>query len=216
MGILEQIVMENFELDITLRTDLGKGASRRLRRTGKMPGILYGSGKEAVSIMLSHNEMMKHLKHESFYSHVLTLKFGDQIEKAVLKDLHRHPYHPTLLHADFQRVSDTEKLHMHVPLHFINEDICVGVKKSGGVISRQMMEVEIYCLAKDLPEFIEVNLAEVQLGQIIHLSDLKLPEGVELVALSHGDSEHDLPVASVHAIRGGSDDDEKATEEEAE
>jgi large subunit ribosomal protein L25 len=209
--------MENFELDATLRTDMGKGASRRLRRTGVMPGILYGGGKEPVSLNLLHNEMMKHLKHESFYSHVLTLKVDGQVEKAVLKDLQRHPYHPTLLHADFQRVNETEKLHMHIPLHFLNESICVGVKQGGGVISKQMMEVEILCLAKDLPEFIEVDLANVQLGHIVHLSDLQLPEGVELVALSHGDSEHDLPVASVHVARGGQDDEAAvATDDNAE
>ncbi len=206
--------MENFELDATLRTDMGKGASRRLRRTGVMPGILYGGGKEPVSLNLSHNEMMKHLKHESFYSHVLTLKVNGQAEKAVLKDLQRHPYHPTLLHADFQRVSETEKLHMHIPLHFLNESICVGVKQGGGTISKQMMEIEILCLAKDLPEFIEVDLTNVQLGHTIHLSDLKLPEGVELVALSHGDSEHDLPVVSVHIARGGQDDEAAATTED--
>lgn len=206
--------MENFELDITVRTDtdMGKGASRRLRRTGQMPGILYGGGKDPMALSLSHNEMMKHLKHEAFYSHVLTLKLGDQIEKAVLKDLQRHPYQPVLLHADFQRVSETEKIHMHVPLHFINEDKCIGVKQGGGVISRQMIEVEIYCLAKDLPEFIEVDLAEVQIGQIIHLSNLTLPAGVELAALSHGGgAEHDLPVASVHVPRGGQDETPQET-----
>lgn len=205
--------MENFELDITVRTDtdMGKGASRRLRRTGQMPGILYGGGKDPMALSLSHNEMMKHLKHEAFYSHVLTLKLGDQIEKAVLKDLQRHPYQPVLLHADFQRVSETEKIHMHVPLHFINEDKCVGVKQGGGVISRQMIEVEIYCLAKDLPEFIEVDLAEVQVGHIIHLSNLTLPIGVELAALSHGGgAEHDLPVVSVHIPRGGQEEETSA------
>lgn len=197
--------MENFEINAELRTDIGKGASRRLRHAGLIPAIIYGAGKDPVSLTLSHNEISKNLAHESFYSNILTVNIDGKSEKAVLKDLQRHPYKPSILHLDLQRVSETEKIHLRVPLHFINEDNCIGVKQGGGKISRQMAEVEISCLPKDLPEFIEVDLADVTTGSILHLSDLVVSEDVELAALAHGD----LPVVSVTVARGA-----KATEEE--
>jgi large subunit ribosomal protein L25 len=193
--------MNLFEVVAESRADVGKGASRRLRRQGKVPAILYGSGKEPVQMTINHHHLAHHLEKEAFYSHILTLKIGDQVESAVLKALQRHPSRPIIMHVDFQRVSETSKLHMHVPLHFLNQEQCVGVRTSGGVISHQMSEVEVYCLPKDLPEYIEVDMAEIKLGQVIHLSDLKLPAGVEVAALKHG-AEHDLPVVNVHLPRG--------------
>ncbi len=198
-----------FELNAEVRKDMGKGASRRLRRTGNVPAILYGAGKEPTVLMVNQNELNNHLKHEAFYSHVLVIKIAGQgEEKAVLKDLQRHPFEQRILHLDLQRVSDSEKLHMNVPIHFLNEENCVGVKVGGGIISHHLAEVEIYCLPKDLPEFLAVDLTDVNAGDVLHLSDIKCPAGVEIVQLSHGE-EHNLPVVSVHLPRG-------ATEETAE
>ncbi len=189
--------MKEFELTAEPREDVGKGASRRLRRTGKVPGIVYGADKEAASITLDHDDVTHHLEQEAFYSHILTLKLGKEKQKVVLKDLQRHPFKPRILHVDLQRVSETEKLTMRIPLHFINEDKCIGVKTGGGVISHIMTEIEVSCLPKDLPEFIEVDMAEVSLNQTIHLGDLKLPDGVESYVLTHG-GDPSQSVVSVH------------------
>jgi len=204
--------MENFEINAKVRTDIGKGASRRMRHAGVIPAIIYGAGKDPVSLSLSHNEITNSLNNESFYSHILTINIDGKSEKAVLKDLQRHPYKPSILHLDLQRVSDTEKLSLRVPLHFINEDNCVGVKQDGGKISHQMTEVEISCLPKDLPEFIEVDLGNVKTGEIVHLSSLTIPENVDLVSLAHGD----LPVASVNLPRGVQEEEEEEKTEDQE
>lgn len=190
--------METFEIIAEPREDMGKGASRRLRREGKVPGVVYGAGKDAMSIMVQHNEISHHLEDEAFYSHILTLQVGKAKEKVVLKDLQRHPYKPTILHLDLLRVDENEKLTIRVPLHFINEDKCIGVKSGGGVISHVMADLEISCLPKDLPEYIEVDLAEIDLGEGIHLTDLKLPEGSEIAALLHGGDAAQI-VVTVHA-----------------
>jgi large subunit ribosomal protein L25 len=202
----------DFVVTAEARSDMGKGASRRLRREGKIPGVIYGAHKEAVSVLLDHNEMMNHLKHEAFYSHILTINLGGKTEQAVLKDLQRHPAKPILLHADFQRVSASEKLRMNVPLHFVGGDVAPGVKIGGGSIAHAMAEVEITCLPKNLPEFIEVDLSGMELGQTIHLSDLKVAKGVELVALAHGS---DLPVAVLNAPRGAAEEAAAAEGEQA-
>jgi len=188
----------SFELAADVRSDLGKGASRRLRHTNKVPAVLYGAHKEPTYLLLNHDDVVKRLEHESFYSHILTLKVNGKSERAVLKDLQRHPSKPRVMHMDFQRVSETEKLRMHVPLHFINAETAPGVKQSGGIVSHVLIDVEIVCLPKDLPEFIEVDLAHLELGHAVHLSDLKLPAGVQLTALMHDD---DQPVASIHLPR---------------
>ncbi len=201
----------DFVVTAETRSDMGKGASRRLRREGKIPGVIYGAHKEAVSVLLDHNEMMNHLKHEAFYSHVLSIKLDGKTEQAVLKDLQRHPAKPILLHADFQRVSATEKLRMHVPLHFVGGDVAPGVKVGGGMIAHNLTEVEVTCLPKDLPEFIEVDLSGMDVGQSLHLSDLKLPKGVELIALVHGS---DLPVAAIQASRTAAAEEGTAAEGE--
>ncbi len=189
--------METFEIIAEPREDMGKGASRRLRREGKVPGIVYGANKDAASIMVKQNEIYHHLENEAFYSHILTLQVGKAKEKVVLKDLQRHPYKPVVLHLDLLRVDENETLTMRVPLHFLNEDICIGVKEGGGVVSHVMNDLEIICLPKDLPEYIEVDMAEINIGEGIHLTDLKLPEGSEIAALLHGGDAAQI-VATVH------------------
>jgi large subunit ribosomal protein L25 len=188
----------SFEVNAQPRTGTGTGASRRLRRTGLVPAIVYGAHQDPEMVSVSHNELLKHLEHEAFYSHVLDLKVGDDVTKVVLKDMQRHPAKPFILHVDFMRVSQDEKLKMVVPLHFLNEDTCKGVKM-GGVASHTITEVEIVCLPKDLPEFIGVDMAEMEIGSIVHLSELVLPEGV---ALAHA-PDPDEPVVVIHGARGG-------------
>lgn len=184
-----------YELSVETRQQYGKRASRRLRRlTKQVPGALYGAGKDTVSIQLSHNELWKALENEGFYSHILTLKLNGVEEKAVLKDLQRHPCKPAILHVDFLRINPKEKLTMHVPLHFKGGDQAPGLKQ-GGQISHLVNDVEIRCLPADLPEFIEVDLSHLELEQTVHLSELTPPPGVELVGLLH---EQDPAVASLH------------------
>jgi large subunit ribosomal protein L25 len=204
-----------FSLKVETRDAAGKGASRRLRRLeSRVPGIVYGGKNEPQMISLEFKELVKALENEAFYSHILTLDIAGKKQQAILRDLQRHPSKGFPLHADFQRVDATHKIHMMVPVHFINEDVCVGVKKSGGEIQHNASEVEVSCLPKNLPEFIEVDMTNVDMDQVVHLSDLKLAKGIELVQLSH---EHDLPLASVHKpkVRGGDDDAAAATDEEA-
>ncbi len=198
-----------------LRERRGKGASRRLRRAGEVPAILYGAKKGPVALTLNHNEMLQQLAHEAFYSHILTLNYDGHSERVVLKALQRHPYKPQLLHIDLLRIDENVKLSMRVPLHFINEDKCVGVRQQGGIVSHLMTEVEILCLPKHLPEYIEVDVAEVRVGTSVHLSDLKIPEGVEIAALVHG-GEADQAVFSVHLPRGAHEVEGETTEAEVE
>ncbi|RYU59433.1 50S ribosomal protein L25/general stress protein Ctc [Methylolobus aquaticus] len=197
-----------FEFEAELRAPSGKGAARRLRRTSRVPGVIYGAGADPVSVSLDHNDVLKKLDNEAVYSHVLTIRVGGREEKAVLKALQRHPSRPIVMHMDFQRVSATEKLRVHVPLHFINEGTCPGVKK-GGMVSRNLIDVEVACLPADLPEFLEVDLALLDLGQTFHLSDLKLPANVELPALAQG-AEHDLPVVAIQHSRTGTETTEES------
>ena len=201
-----------FTLSAVTREDAGKGASRRLRRANGVPAIVYGGSAEPTPITLKANELVKVLESEAFYSSVINLSVDGKEEQVILKDLQRHPAKELIWHADFLRVTKNSKIKAHVPLHFINEDTCVGVKMGGGTISHQLTSLDIICSAADLPEFIEVDLAEVEVGTILHISDLKLPEGVESLALSHG-SDHDTSVVSVTAPKGSTDEE---TEEEAE
>ena len=206
--------MSQFTLSAEVRHDLGKGASRRLRRNADLvPAIVYGGDKAPQNIALEARELKKALENEAFYSHVIKLSIDGKKEDVLLKALQRHPAKPVIMHADFLRVVAGHEVTVHVPLHFINEDSCVGVKKSGGVISHTMTEVEVNCLPKDLPEFIEVDMAGVDLNQIVHLSDLKLPKGVSIPFLAQG-PDHDLPVANVHAARVAAADDAPAAEGE--
>jgi len=192
-------MQEIFEVKAESRSDAGKGASRRLRRKGRVPAIVYGAHREPEMISLLHNELILRLEHEAFYSHLLTLKVDDQRQSVVLKALQRHPAKPFILHADFQRVQADEKLRMTVPLHFLNEANCKGVKVGGGVIFHHLSDVEVSCLPKDLPEFIAIDLADMELGDIIHLSKVSLPPGVELAQAP----DPDVPVVVIHAGHGG-------------
>ncbi|WP_455217713.1 50S ribosomal protein L25/general stress protein Ctc [Kaarinaea lacus] len=196
----------DFTVNAEPRTDVGKGASRRLRRDGKVPAVIYGSGKDPESLTVGHDDFMHHLEHEAFYSHILTVNVDGNKQKAVLKDLQRHPSRPKLLHIDFQRVGDTDVIHMHIPLHFTSEDSCVGVK-AGGIISHLMTAVDIACKAKDLPEYLELDVAALDVGGSLHLSDIALPAGVEIPSLAQG-PDHDLPVVSIHVPRGAGADEE--------
>ncbi len=193
---------ENFTLIAQARDVQGKGASRRLRRLEALvPAIVYGGDKAPANITVPHKDLLKHLESEAFYSHIITLQIDGASELVILKDLQRHPARPVVLHADFLRVSATKKIHVNVPLHFINEESSKGVKTGGGIVSHSMTQLEVSCLPADLPEYIEVDFADVEVGEIIHISDLKLPAGVESVALAHG-ADHDLPVAAIHKPRG--------------
>ena len=188
----------DFTLHAKGREDTGKGASRRLRRlAGEIPAIVYGGKKAATQISLTHKDVAKALENEAFYSHIISLDVDGTSEDVIIKDIQRHPAKAVVMHMDFFRVSKTTKLQTRAPLHFINEEECVGVKLGGGLIAHSMTDIEISCLPKDLPEYIEVDMAEVELGQTVHLSDIKLPKGVESVALGHGE-DHDLPVAAVN------------------
>lgn len=192
-----------FELKAEPRSDLGKGASRRLRRAGQVPAILYGGGQEPQPLVLSHLDVLNQLKNDAVYSHVLTLQLGDRVESVVLRDLQRHPFKPTILHLDFLRVSADRKLRVHVPLHFINAETSRGVKQQGGVVGHALIDIEIACLPKDLPEFIEVDLTDLGLGEAIHLSEVSLPKGVELAAHIAPGSEMDAIVVGIHHAHGG-------------
>lgn len=189
---------KKIEIEASIRADLGKGASRRLRREEKVPGVVYGGGKDAVSLTLEQRNLFKALENDSFYSQILTLKTGSDSERVIVKDMQRHPFKPRVLHIDFQRVRADVKLSMNVPLHFLNSDKAPGVKDASGILSHIETDVEISCLPDDLPDHLEIDLGNMQLNDTFHLSDLKLPKGVELVALQHGD---DKPIVSIHMPR---------------
>lgn len=205
----------SFELSAESRKDVGKGASRRLRHEDKIPAIVYGAGKDAVSLTMQHNEIMHALENEAFYSHILELKVDGKAEQVILRDLQRNPGKPRILHADFQRVSATEKIHMNVPLHFVGEDVAPGVKTDGGIVSHLRNDVEVSCLPKDLPEFIEVDISNLGLNESVHLSQLKLAAGVEIPELAQGE-EHDHAIVSIHLPRAAKEVEEEAPEVGAE
>ena len=193
--------MSIFELEAESRSDMGKGASRRLRRDGKVPAVIYGGGEDPQSITLVHSEILKRLDHEAFYSHILTVNVDGKPGNAVLRDMQRHPAKPIVMHMDFQRVDENKPIRVHVPLHFIGEDVAPGAK-AGGLITHELIEVALDVLPRNLPEFIEVDVSALEVGESLHLSDLPLPEGGSLVELARGEG-HDLPVVSIHVRRGG-------------
>lgn len=206
---MSTIVLEAQERDV-----MGKGASRRLRRLdNKIPAIIYGGNKKPMNLTLAHNKVVKALENEAIYSSVFDLKIGSKVEHVILKALQRHPYKPFIMHMDLQRVSAKDVLVKAVPLHFINEESCKAAK-AGGVINHSMTQLEVRCQAKDLPEFIEVDMAQVQMDQIVHLSDLKLPKGVELT-VDLTDGSHNLPVVGIHMAKAAAVEEE-TTEEAAE
>jgi large subunit ribosomal protein L25 len=204
----------NIELNAELRTDLGKGASRRLRHAEKMPAILYGADKDPVSLSLEQKDVRAFQDVEAFYTSIINLKIDGKGEKVVVRDVQHHPFKVDMMHIDFQRVDDKHALHMHVPLHFIGEEKSPGVKQGGGIVSHTVIEVEVECLPKDIPEFIEVDMSAMNVGDILHLSDLKLPAGVELRELKQGE-DHDAAVCSIHAPKGGGSAAEEEGGEEA-
>jgi len=188
------------EFNATLRTVQGTGASRRLRHAGKTPGIVYGAGQEVAVIELDHNEIYHALRRETFHASLLTMNLGSAKEQVVLRDYQMHPFRQQVMHVDFQRVDQKAKMHMKVPFHFVNADVAPGVKLTGGTVNHVLTEADVSCLPKDLPEFIEVDLANLAAGHSIHLSEIKLPKGVEFVQLAHGE---DAPVANIKVPRGG-------------
>lgn len=204
----------DFTLDAESRSDLGKGASRRLRRDGRVPAIIYGAGVEPENISLEHNKVLNDLDNEAFYSHILTLNVSGTEQKVILRDLQRHPAKPVIMHMDFLRVRDDQEIHIHVPIHFMGEDVCPGVKLEGGQVSHQMIEVEVTCLPKFIPEFIEVDVSELHIGDSIHLSEMKLPEGIALTALSHGEG-HDQQIVNVHATKVVVEEEPEAVDDSA-
>ena len=186
-----------FELAAEFRDAEGKGASRRLRRANKVPAILYGGHREPRALALDHTKLLLMLDNERFYSTIINLKVGELSQAAILKDVQRHPAKNAVLHVDLQRVLEDEKIRIRIPLHFHNDAVAPGVKK-GGLVSHLRNEVEVSCLPKDLPEFVDVDLSGVGMNQMLHLSDLALPEGVELPELTHG---RDTPIVSIHHAR---------------
>lgn len=187
----------SFELVAEFRETQGKGASRRLRHEGKVPAILYGGDAGARALTLSHQKLMIMLDNERFYSTILNLKVGDQSQAAILKDVQRHPYKNAVMHIDFQRVDENEKIRISIPLHFTGAAVSPGVKSQGGIVSHMRNEVEVSCLPKDLPEFIEVDISGLSLNESIHLSQLKIPAGVALIDLA----KEDAAVVAIHSPR---------------
>ena len=194
---LEKIMKTSFELTAEFRETHGKGASRRLRHEGKVPAILYGGHSDARALTVSHQKLALMLENERFYSTILSLKVGDQTQAAILKDVQRHPFKNAILHIDFQRVEENEKIRISIPLHFKGAAVSPGVKTQGGIVSHMRNEVEVSCLPKDLPEFVEVDISGLSLNESIHLSQLKIPEGVQLLDLAKEDS----AVVAIHSPR---------------
>jgi large subunit ribosomal protein L25 len=203
-----------FEFVAESRDLSGKTAARAERRNGNVPAVVYGGKAAPQSIVLEHNEVIKHLEHEAVYSHVLELKIGGKTEKAILKGIQRHPAKAQIMHMDFMRVDASQALKVHVPLHFINEDTCVGVK-AGGVVTHAMVDIEISCLPDVLPEYIEVDLADIDIGGSVHLTDIKIPEGVDVLVLAQ-EGDHDLVVAQVMKTKVVIEDEEEVSADEDE
>lgn len=195
-----------FDLNVSIRKVKGSSASRRLRREGKVPGIVYGSGKPATMIEMSHKDIYFSLKKETFHSAVINLNIDGNKEQALLRDYQVHAYKPKVHHVDFQRIDPTQELHTKVPLHFVNAEVSPGVKVKGGILNQLATEIEVKCLAKDLPEFIQVDLANLDIGQAIHLQDLKLPSGVK--AFTHTDE--NIALVNIVAPNGASVAEETA------
>ncbi len=193
-----------FTLDAEVRTDLGKGASRRLRHANKVPAILYGEGKESISLTLEHKNVLRAQLEEAFYSHVLTLNVDGKPVECLIKDMQRHPFKNIIMHLDFIRIDAKHAIHTNAPIHFLNEE---NVVKLGASVAHHVTEIAISCLPKDLPEFVEIDLADLEVGQTLHLSDIKLPKGVTSDELAKGE-DHDQAVVTANAAKAQSNDDE--------
>jgi large subunit ribosomal protein L25 len=191
---------DKFDLIAEIREDSGKGASRRLRREGKVPAIIYGAGRPPRALVFDHNKVIKQLENESFYSSVLNIKVGEKSQAAILKDLQRHPALPRIMHMDLQRIVEDEVIRMNVPIHLIGEDVAIGVKDGGGKVSHMRTDVEVVCLPKDLPEYLEIDISELELDGLMYLTDIPLPEGVEIPELAQ-EVEQAQPIVSIHIIK---------------
>jgi large subunit ribosomal protein L25 len=203
--------MSSFEFNATKRDVQGSSASRRLRRAGRVPGVIYGAGKPAVSFDVDHNEIYQCLRKEAFHASVVSVSLDGAKEQVLLRDVQLHAYKPLVLHVDFQRVDANTELHTKVPLHFINGEVCPGVKLQGGIVSHVITEVEVACLPKALPEFIEVDLKDLAMGHSLHINDLKLPAGVRVI-LHGGDNS---VIAAVMAVKGSNADAETSAVSDA-
>jgi large subunit ribosomal protein L25 len=182
------------------RKDEGKGASRRLRHAGFVPAVVYGAGSAPESIQIEHNTILLAAKHEWFFSSVLDLNVDGKVQKVLVRDWQKHPFKLQMLHMDFQRINENEAIRVNVPIHFLNQEKSAAGKTAGVVISHNLTEVEISCLPKDLPEFIELDLTDLKPGDIVHLSELKLPANVEIVALHLG-ADHDVAVVTAAYVQ---------------
>lgn len=198
-----------FDLIAELRVGQGKGASRRLRHEGKVPAIIYGAGRPPRALTFDHNKVIRQLENESFYSSILNIKVNEKSQAAIVKDIQRHPAKAQIVHMDFQRIVEDEKIRMNVPIHYVNAEDAAGVKQEGGSVSQLISDVEVSCLPKDLPEYFEVDILDLCLNEMLHLSDIHLPEGVEIPQLAQG-PENDRPIVSIQFIK------EVAIEEEVE
>ena len=189
---------DEFNLIAEMRDDRGKGARRRLRLQGKVPAIIYGAGREPRALMFDHNKVLRELENASFYSSILTIKVGDKSRAAIVKDIQRHPSKKQILHIDLQRIVEDEKIRMQIPIHYLGEEEAIGVKIGGGSVSRLMTEIEVSCFPKDLPEFLEVDISELELDQMLYVSSISLPKGVEVSEIL---LEQDQAIVSIQEIK---------------
>ncbi len=191
---------KDFDLIADYREDQGKGASRRLRHEGKVPAIIYGAGQPPRSIVFDHNKVARQLENEAFYSSILNIKVGEKSQAAILKDIQRHPSKRQIMHLDLQRIVEDQQIKMNVPIHYVGEDVAVGVRDGGGTVTKRVNDVEVTCLPKDLPEFLELDISELGLDEMMYLTDITVPEGVEIVGLAKAEDEQAQPIVSIHFI----------------
>ena len=208
---------QEFDLIADYREDQGKGASRRLRLEGKVPAIIYGAGRPPRALTFDHSKVVRQLENESFYSSILNIKVGEKSQAAILKDVQRHPSKRQILHLDLQRIVEDKQIKMNVPIHYVGEDVAVGVKEGGGTVTKMVTDVEVTCLPKDLPEYLDVDISQLELDEMLYLSDIKVPDGVEIVALAHVEEEQQAqPIVSIHIIKEEIIEEEVPEEEELE
>jgi large subunit ribosomal protein L25 len=207
---------QEFDLIADYREDQGKGASRRLRLEGKVPAIIYGAGRPPRALTFDHSKVVRQLENESFYSSILSIKVGEKSQAAILKDVQRHPAKRQILHLDLQRIVEDKQIKMNVPIHYVGEDVAVGVKEGGGTVTKMVTDVEVTCLPKDLPEYLDVDISQLDLNEMLYLTDIKVPDGVEIVALAHVEEEQAQPIVSIQFIKEEIIEEEVPEEEELE
>ncbi len=202
-----------FLLKAEVREDIGKGASRRLRREHKIPAVIYGGGEDPQSVTISHFDILKCLNDEAFYSQIIDIEVAGEVQETILRDLQRHPYKPTVIHADFQRIVRGQELTLNVPVHYINADEAKGVK-AGGILSQNIIDVEVTCRPSLIPEALQVDVAELDVNESLYLTDIKLPEGVRLTALESDDEEADTVIVSIHPPKAETVAEEASTDDD--